>query len=505
MGKSRSGSYKLNVVMSLLDEVVILISGLILPRLVLSYFGSSCNGLVNSITQFLGFSAVLRAGVGGATRAALYKPLADGNYDSLSGIMVATDKHMKKIGAILATGILIFSIVYPFLVLDEYEWFYSFTMVLILGTSTLVDNFFGIKYKILLQADQKYYIQIGISVISRVLSIFISAFLMISGCSIHIVKLGAALLSLLSPLLLWLYAKTHYRIDWSSKADDGALKQRWDAFFQQLAVLVNNAAPMAILTSIVSLVEVSVYSVYYMVVSNIGKVVEACTSGINSIFGNMIAKGEKEALNKAFSFSHWLVMAAATILFSVTLVMLPGFINLYTDSITDANYSRPDLAIIMILALFMKTSYAPLLHIIEAAGKFKETKRGAAIEVIINIAVSAIATIFLGVPGVMIGMFVSSLYRTVDLALYSSKSILDTSIFDIVKKYLILLATFAVCVLVGNQLLIFEMTSYLYWVINAVFVLVLSTVITGLVSILLFKDEFGYLISHLKRKGKKNA
>ena len=71
MNNSRARAIKLNMLTGWAQELLTLISGLILPRLVLTAFGSDANGLVNSIAQYLGFSTVLRAGLGGVTRAAL--------------------------------------------------------------------------------------------------------------------------------------------------------------------------------------------------------------------------------------------------------------------------------------------------------------------------------------------------------------------------------------------------------------------------------------------------
>ena len=51
---------KYNTLSTLLLEIVTLISGLIMPRLILSHFGSTSNGLVGSITQFLGFSTIVQ-------------------------------------------------------------------------------------------------------------------------------------------------------------------------------------------------------------------------------------------------------------------------------------------------------------------------------------------------------------------------------------------------------------------------------------------------------------
>ena len=67
----------MNMMASIGYEMVAVICGLILPRLILSTFGSSYNGITSSITQFLSCVTLLRAGIGGVTRASLYKPLAD--------------------------------------------------------------------------------------------------------------------------------------------------------------------------------------------------------------------------------------------------------------------------------------------------------------------------------------------------------------------------------------------------------------------------------------------
>ena len=68
MNRGKKAAY--NSIASLFAEIVALICGFILPRYVLTYFGSSYNGITQSVSQFLSVIALLRAGVGGATRAA---------------------------------------------------------------------------------------------------------------------------------------------------------------------------------------------------------------------------------------------------------------------------------------------------------------------------------------------------------------------------------------------------------------------------------------------------
>ncbi len=90
-----------NMVVTMGYQLVAVICGLIVPRLILSHFGSSYNGITSSITQFLSCVALLRAGVFGVTRAALYKPLAEKNLTEISAIVNATERFMRRIATIL--------------------------------------------------------------------------------------------------------------------------------------------------------------------------------------------------------------------------------------------------------------------------------------------------------------------------------------------------------------------------------------------------------------------
>ena len=76
MTDSRQIRAKKNILTSLLSQIVLLICGIIVPRLMIGAFGSEAYGATSSITQFLAYITLLEGGVGGVARAVLYKPLA---------------------------------------------------------------------------------------------------------------------------------------------------------------------------------------------------------------------------------------------------------------------------------------------------------------------------------------------------------------------------------------------------------------------------------------------
>lgn len=500
----RAKALKMNAAANLLSEVVVLITGLILPRLIITNYGSDYNGLTGSITQFLSFSVVLRAGVGAVTRAALFKPLADGDKSAVNAIMSATAAYMKKIAYILAGLILGFACVYPFIVVGQYPWFYSFAMVLIMGVSTIGENYFGIKNIILLQADQKYYVQTLFSIISQIISCSLSVILMNLRLDMLIVKACGALAFFVRPLMLEIYVRRNYRIDYSVKPDNLALKQRWDAFAQQIAVILNGNISVVLITIFTVLKNVSVYTVHNMVASNIAKVCQAPIVGLGSAFGNMIAKNESENLKKAFSFMEWAVFALTAFMFSVTAVMLTPFVDIYTSSVTDVNYHRPIFGFLIVIVNALSCLRLPYQYMVEAAGRFKQTRNGAILEVIINLLVSVTMLLGFGVIGVVIGALVAGLIRNLQYSWYSTKYILNISPLHAIKNYVVYFMAMFIAIYICSLLPLTHANDYLAWASNAFIVAMISFVIVSLISMIFNRKDIGYLYKRIKNAIQKN-
>ena len=195
----------INSFLCLLEEIVAIVSAFILPKLILGAFGSKYNGIITSITQFLACAVLLRSGIGGATRVALYKALADKDEEKVSSIVNATSQFMKKIGMILGGIILVFSVCYPFLVQKEFGWMFSFTLFLIIGASTFAESFFGITYLIVLQADQKIGVASLFKTICYIINIIAVIITVKLGFGIHMVKLCSSLIYVVYPIVLQKY------------------------------------------------------------------------------------------------------------------------------------------------------------------------------------------------------------------------------------------------------------------------------------------------------------
>lgn len=504
MGSSRSKKAFRNTVCQLLLEAITAVCGLILPRLILSHFGSTYNGIVQSISQFISCIAILKSGIGSVTRAALYKPLAKNDNIGISEIINATEQFMRRIAVIFGTFVLIFACIYPLIVSEDFSWFFAFTLVLVLSISTVAQYFFGITYQMLIEADQNNYIIAIAQMISIVVNTAISALLIVLGFSIHVVKLGSAIVFIIPPVFYLVYARKKYGIDKKVPANTKLIAQRWDAFGHQLANFINNNTDIIVATVFLGVREVSVYAVYSMISSNIRKIVNSVSSGTTAAFGNMIARNEDSILKKRFEQYELLTFLVCYILFTSAAILFIPFVAIYTKGVTDVNYIRYGLAVCFCMAEFFACIKLVYENVVFAAGKFKQTKKTAYAEAIINIIISIILVQFIGLSGILIGTICAGVFRTLMYNVYASRNIVHRSSWRILQKIIYVVICVAVSSYIAWLLSFGKVNTISAWVVCAFVITILSTIIGITFSYLFFRDDtkalFNMVIRVLKRK-----
>lgn len=497
MNRGKKAIY--NSAASLLAEGIAIVCGFILPRLILSSFGSNYNGLTQSVTQFLSVVALLRAGVGGATRASLYKTLANKDEKQLSATIRATELFMRKVALIFAAFVIVFSCIYPLVVSNDFGWLFSATLVLIIAVSTFVEYYFGITYHILLQADQKQYISSLLGSGTTILNTLLSVILIKLGCGIHIVKLGSAAAFCVTPIVLNRYAKAHYHIDKSIEPDFSSINQRWNAMLHQVAGFIYSNTDIMVITIFLNLKEVSVYSVYCLVSNGLKRLMTTVTTGVEAAFGDMIARGNDEVLTENVKVYETLLHSIVCILFGTALILISPFVGVYTRGIHDVNYLRPAFGYLLLITEVVHILRQPYHSIVEASGHYKQTKHIAFTQAILNLGISIILINILGLNGVIIGTLISDIYRGIAYRIYVKKNILHSlTITDIIKRITVSAVTILLIVLISNYLPHRAIDDYWAWVIYAIPVTILSITITLILNYVFYKNDVEKLIKKLK-------
>ena len=228
-------------------QITTIICGFILPKLILSNFGSDVNGLVNSITQFLQIFAFLDLGVGAVFQSSLYKPLADNDIVKISEIYVSGQKFFTRLAEILLGYVIVLIVVYPFIANQNFGFTYTATLIVAMSVSSFAQYYFGMANGLFLTADQRGYIQYNVQIITLILNTLSCYILIYLGASIHIVKMTTSLIYLIRPIVLKVYVDKHYSINKKAVYTDEPIKQKWNGLAQHIASVVLDSTDTIVL------------------------------------------------------------------------------------------------------------------------------------------------------------------------------------------------------------------------------------------------------------------
>ena len=493
-----------NIFSNLLLQIIMVVYGFIVPKIIINNFGSNVNGLISSITQFLAYVALLESGFGPVVKVALYKPIANKDKNTIANILKTTEKFFRTIAFIFLIYIVVLCFVYPLLVSKDFDSLFTVSLVIIIAISTFAEYFFGMTYRLYLQAEQKSYVISVIQIYTYILSVISIVVLVKLGCNIQIIKLVSGVIFVLRPIIQNLYVKKKYKISFKNTNEKYELKQKWDGLAQHIAAVIHGNTDITVLTIFVSLAEVSVYSVYYLVVKGLKSIIQAFSNGIDASFGDMIAKGEIDNLNRKFGIYEVIYFLITTLCFSCAMVFIVPFISLFTKGITDANYVRYLFGYLIVISEYIWAIRLPYSSITLAAGHFKETRIGAWVEAISNIVISVILVMKYGIIGVTIGTIVSMTIRTIEFVYHTNKYILHRSIWHSIKKIIIVIIETVAIVLIFNNIKLFANISYKYLIINGIIMFSISTIIVALFTLIFYRKETKEILKIFKRLFKKN-
>lgn len=375
-------------------------------------------------------------------------------------------------------------------------------MIAAISISSFAQYYFGIVNSLLLNADQRGYIQYNAQTITVLLNTVVCAAMIKLGGSVQLVKLTTSLIYLARPLILRVYVNRHYKIDWKIHYDEEPIKQKWNGVAQHVAAVVLDGTDTIVLTLLSTLSNVSVYSVYFMVIRGVKTLFLSMTSGIQSLLGELWAKQELDELRETFGWSEWCIHTGTTYIFACTAALIVPFVRVYTTGIDDANYIQPAFAILLTLANAMHCLRLPYNIMVLAAGHYKQTQNNYIVAAVINIVLSVLTVKAWGLIGVAIGTLAAMAYQTMWLALYDSKHFVFWPIKAVIKQFLVDIIT-AVSIVSLSFVLKLNSVSYISWVLLACCTALLAAAITVFFNFIAYKNKMVSLLHIVQRRIRK--
>lgn len=498
---AKKGIY--NVIFGILGQALTVVFAIVVPKVIIEYYGSEINGLLSSISQILVYLGLFEAGVGTASLQALYQPISEGKRNDINSILAATHKYYRRTSKLYFIALIIFSVAYPFIVQSSLNSVLVMALIFFGGLGNVVNFMYQGKYKILLQAEGKSYVVTNITTIVNVLINIGKIVLIIAGFPVLAVQIVFFVLNVFQMALFEIYIHRNYGwINLQVEPDENAISQKNSVLIHQISTLVFSNTDVLVLSVFSGLKVVSVYTVYNYIYSTVLNLFNTVNNGLVFYLGQNYHK-EKDKFIRIYRVFELDITVFGYFVFTVIGVLTLPFMNLYTRNMTDYNYIDKILPILFVIIQLLSIARFASNNLINIAGHFKKTQSRSIAESAINLIVSFLAVYKFGIYGVLIGTIVAMLYRTNDMIIYANHRILQISALSSYKMIIVNILTAVLCMILFYDKI--NWTGSYALLIAAGFVYGIAIMVIFLVVNLLFnwkimKINFGIIKSLIKRK-----
>ncbi len=425
MGKE--SKIKNNLISSLIYQVVLISLSFLLPRLYLENFGSEVNGVLSTIKQIFVYLFLLEAGVGLATTQALYERIGKKDYKSASEVLAATHSYYIKTGIIYFVIVLAIAIVYAYVIPTSIDSNVVFIIIILTALPALFSYFVQAKYRILMEVDGRRYVINNAETVLQIASNAGKILVLLLTDSLILIQLVYCIIYLTQLIYLYFYAKRRYKwLDLKAKPDFKAISQKNSVLVHQLSGMVFNNTDVILISALCDFKVASIYAIYNMFFSQVQNFITNVVSSFTFALGQMFHT-DRERFDKLYNAYETFYIMATCIIYTLMAVFLLPLIQIYTSGINDAEYTNAFLVLLFVIMNLASNAKMPSSGIIEYAGEFEKTRFHAIWEMIINITVSVVAILYMGICGAILGTIAALLYRGIVTIYYSNKKVLKRS------------------------------------------------------------------------------
>ena len=490
-----------NTIVSFSSNLLTIVIGLIAQGIFIKILGSEylgINGLFSNIISMLG---IVELGVGSAIIYHLYKPIVEEDIKKVKALMNFYKKCYTIIALIILTiGLMITP--YLNLFIEEVTIDINISLVYILFIIEIVCSYLLSYKRSIINANQKNYlvnfIHIGYLVILNILEIIILVltknYYLYLGLKIVMRILENVGVTLLANKLYPYLKNNNEKLDENTKKD---IFQKVKAlFFHKVGGFIVLGTDNIIISKFIGIIEVGLYSNYYMIIDAIEKLFGQVIRVITPSVGNMLVKESAEKSFEIFKRVRFLNFWIATFSGISLLVVMNSFITVWIGS----KYLLATCVLIaLVLNYYAKSMRSCHMIFKEAAGIYYEDRYIPLLESVLNIVASLILLKYFGLAGIFMGTIISSLaLYCISYPKYVYKKLFNRSYLNYTKETLGYLSIFLVLAVITFKIsrLIVINNAFLSLIINCL----IAVVIPNLVLLIIFwhTDNFKYYLNLLK-------
>lgn len=489
-----------NTIFSIVNGLIVLILGLIVPRIVVISYGSETNGLLSSTTQLLTYLALFEAGVSTIMNNSLYQEIAKKEDGNISGVFCAGVKYYRKLSIYYGFALLVSASLFSFFLNSNIPRITVFFVVLLSGAGSVLCFNFSSSIKNLISANGDYYYISVVDLIVRVLNYVVTIVAALFTLNIVVIKAIALIVTMIQVMIYNSYFIRNYSwIDKQALPVFDNFKQRGYYIIHQIASLLFSSTDVMLLAFFTNLTIVSIYTVYNSVISSLSFVLNSIISSFLFLLGQLYAEGLDKYI-KAHDAFKLLYIELTFILSTVCYFLFVPFIELYMRG-ADAAYADEKLAFLFCCITMLNACRSVDNQLAAISWHVKQTTSHVVMEAIINLVVSILLVRKIGIYGVLLGTIFAVLFRVIISSFYSEREILHRKVINGYKHAIVNGVIFISLFLIYKMCRIsIVINSYMDFVLIGVIILLIVALIYAALNILIFKTETTIIITSIKSR-----
>lgn len=450
---------KKNILVSTIGQIVVIVLGIFLPRIMIVNYGSDTNGLISTVAQIFTYMALLEAGIGQAARNALYGPLSRDDRDGVSRVASTATGYYRRVTILYGIGVLSLALLVPQFLKSEINKIEIFFVILLEGMSGVISFYFIQTPSTILLADGKAYVNNEILYVNKILSSIVKIVMASMHYSIVFLQLAYFIITIAKVFVYRSYFKKHYPwVDFHLPTKKAILADRNSYIITEIAWTIFSSTDMIVLSFFLSTKVTSVYTIYNLVFSNLNVLLTTVYNSITYMLGLSFYKGIKKYSEVHDAFNS-IFMGSITALMIVALFMIFPFIRLYTRDVMDINYIHPKLPLLFCLVQLLSWSRYVSGNLTGIAGYAKKVTVVSLIEAIANVTFSVMLVLRFGIEGVLFATVIALPLKVIYCNYVADKLVMRRPALKTVRILGINFLLFAVAVIL-NRYISVEANSY---------------------------------------------
>lgn len=408
-----------NIAVGYISNIATALLGFVLRTVFIMRLSDTLLGVNSLYSNILNMLSLAELGIGTAMNYSLYGPMARGETEKIKSYMQLYKKAYRIIAAVIAgVGLAVVPFL-PYIVkgAEQFTRMQLTIYYLIFLFNTVSTYFVSYKYSLCL-AEQKDYIQTNVLMITKAATVSLQIIVILLTSNFLLFLLTSAAVqfvqifvvnSYLNKLYPYLKDKDVTPLDESSKKE--VMDKTKALMLHKIGDTARLQTDAIIISSFINVVTVAVVDNYNLVINTISGFVNIIFNSVISGFGNLIATESEDKQFRSFCvyrfFAVWVYGFSAVGFY----LLLSPLVRIWLHD--DKWILAPAIIGTVLIDYYFKGERVALMNYKTAAGVYEPDKYLSLIQGAVNLVVSIVLVIKIGLVGVYIGTVVSGLIANI--------------------------------------------------------------------------------------------